>query len=343
MIPETSILIVHVNGEDILKECLSSVFKNSPKSTRVFVLFNSTSDGSREMVKKNFPRVHFFSSEELLGFAEASNFLARKTSSPYLVFLNNDAVVGERWLTSLLRTLENHPRCAACQPKVRSYHSRENFEYAGAGGGFIDKYGYPFCRGRIFNSIEKDREQYDDEIRIFWASGVCLFIRREDFEDAGGFDEDFFMYAEEVDLCWRLNLFGKEVWYSPKSVIYHVGSYSVKKANFHSKKDYLIIRNHLFLLLKNYSWWSLVKILPFRILLEILSAIRFFPSWTLASLKSFFSVPWIFFTKLRKKRKAIQKRRSVLDRELRSLMYLKSIALSHFIFHKKTFKELRIG
>lgn len=339
---KTDILIIHLNGEDVIKGCLKSIYKNT-KEMDVYLLFNNTTDKSREIVEKQFPKVKIFSTNRTLGFAEASNFLAKKSKSENIVFLNNDVEVEKGWLNELKNTMKKHPNCIAVQPKIKSYYQRDRFEYAGAAGGFIDTYGYPFCRGRIFNSVEKDNKQYDDEIRLFWGCGVCLLVKRRFFLSSGGFDEDFFMYAEELDFCWRANLFGKEIWFSPKSIIYHMGSFSIKKQKLNFKKEYLISKNHLILLFKNYSLISLIKVMPLRVLLEVISAIRYFPGKTIASLRSFVAIPFILAFKTMKKRRQIQALRKVPDRSLNKLMLDGSIVWEYFLRGKRTFKQINIG
>jgi len=335
---KTAILIIHVNGEKVLKTCVSSVEKNS-RNAGIYVLFNGTTDNSEAMLRKNFPRVKVLRSKKLIGFAESCNLLVRKSKSEYVVFLNNDTEVKKGWLENLIKTMEKHPDCVACQPKVKSFYERNKFEYAGAAGGFMDKYGYPFCRGRLFNSVERDSGQYDDEMRLFWGCGVCLLAKRDFFIKSGGFDEDFYAYAEELDFCWRANIMGKEIWYSPKSTIYHIGSFSMKQEKMKFKKEYLTSRNHLLILLKNYSISKLLLLMPFRLILEIAAALRFPKEKLLPNIISIICLPWVFCSKFYHKRKIIQKNRKVKDKNLYGI-YPGSIAIDYFINNKKSFKEI---
>lgn len=335
---KVDILIIHLNGEKIITDCLSSIYKDN-KNASIYVLFNGTSDNSIEVVNKLFPRVKRFTKDKIIGFAEGCNFLARKSKSKYVVFLNNDTIVEKNWLSEMLKTLKKNKNCIAVQPKVKSYYNKEYFEYAGAAGGFIDKYGFPFCRGRIFNTVEKDTEQYNDSIRIFWACGVCMLLDRNFFIFSRGFDESLFMYGEELDFCWRANLLGKEIWYSPKSVIYHIGSFSVNnEINF--KKEYLITKNHIIIFLKNHNFLSLLKLMPIRLALELIAAIRFPAKKALAFVKSVFTVPYIYLIKTRKEKKLIQSRKKANYKHLNQLIYNNSIAFEYFIKGKKTFKGL---
>lgn len=336
---KVDILIIHLNGEKIIDECLSSIYSDNKKAS-VHILFNNTQDNSVNLVKDKFPRANRHFTKKTIGFAEASNLLAKKAKSKYIVFLNNDVVVEKNWLSEMLTTIKSNKNCIAVQPKIRSYYQRDCFEYAGAAGGFIDKYGYPFCRGRIFNSIEKDNHQYDDSIRVFWACGVCILTDKNFFLKSRGFDESLFMYAEELDFCWRANIFGKEIWYCPKSVIYHIGSFSVNKEKINLKKEYLITRNHLLVFLKNYSLLNIVKLLPMRILLELIAAVRFPKKKAIPFIRSLFSIPFIIMGNFRKDRIFIQSKRKISDEQYRKLMYDGSIALDYFLKSKKTFKDL---
>ncbi|HLD97908.1 MAG TPA: glycosyltransferase family 2 protein [Candidatus Nanoarchaeia archaeon] len=339
---KTDILIVHLNGESVIKNCLESI-KKYTKDFDIYILLNGTTDKSEEVINKTYSKSFIFKTDKIIGFAEASNFLAKKAKSDYAVFLNNDTEVSKGWLSEMLKIINKKSNYIACQPKIKSYSDREMFEYAGAAGGFIDKYGYPFCRGRIFDSLEKDKGQYNDEIRVFWGCGVCLVVKRREFLDIGGFDKNFFMYGEETDFCWRANIYGKEIIFCPKSVIYHIGSYSVNKEKINLKKDYLHSRNHILLLIKNYSFTNLVRILPVRLLLEIISAVRFFPNKTIAAILTFFILPFDYIFTYSKKRKEVQSKRKVSDKELEDLklIYKRSIALDYFLDGKNKFSNLR--
>jgi len=339
---DTQILISHLNGEKVLIDCLSSIYKDD-KNAKVIVLFNNTQDNSRIQAEKKFPKMKAISTDETVGFAEACNLLVKKSSSKYVVLLNNDTVVENNWLSEMVNTMKRHKNCVAVQPKIKSYYKRDYFEYAGAAGGFIDKYGYPFCRGRIFNSVEKDNGQYDDEKRIFWACGSCMLVDRNFFMSSGGFDESIFMYAEELDLCWRANILGKEVWYSPKSSIYHMGSFTINKEKINFKKEHLITRNHLIIFLKNYSLSKIISLLPGRMILELISAARFPAKKGPSFLMSLFSVPYLFITKTSKLRRKIQSSRKVSDKQLSSLIYPRSIALDHFIGKKSRYSDLYVN
>ncbi len=338
------ILIVHCGGEGVIKNCLQSIKKNT-KDYSIMVLLNGCRDKSEELIKKSFKEVKLLKSEKLIGFSQAVNFLVKNSSkkSEYIVLLNNDVEVGKNWLEEMIKTMKKHKNCVGCQPKIKSYYKRDEFEYAGAAGGFIDVYGFPFCRGRIFNSVEKDIGQYDDEKRIFWGCGVCLLVKRDFFIKNGMFDEDFYMYAEETDFWWRTNLNGKEIWFTPKSEIYHIGSFSVNSSKINLKKEYWTTRNHILILLKNYSILSIIKILPQKIFLETISALRFPKIKGIPFARSIFSIPILYITKIHKKRRFIQKNRRVNDKDIVKMMDHRSIALEYFLEGKDKFDQIKIG
>jgi len=330
---DLEILIIHLNGKEVLRNCLKSIFKDNSKA-KVRLLFNNTTDDSLKVLNE-FPKVEHHISNERLGFAQASNVLAKKSKAKYVIFLNNDVVVEKNWANELLKTIKKNKKCIAVQSKIRSYYKRSYFEYAGAAGGFVDKYAYPFCRGRIFGDIEKDNGQYDDERRVFWGCGVSLLVDRKYFIDSGMFDESFFMYAEELDFCWRANNSGKEIWYSPKSVIYHIGSFSVNKEKINFKKEYLISRNHFICLIKNNTFPELIPLVAGKLFLEIISLIRFPLSRGIPFL---LSIPSVFYHLIFSRHHNLNKK--VIKSNSLPLIYQKSIAIEHFLKHKKKYSDL---
>ena len=333
--PSVDIIILHVNGEEIIKNCLESLKKINYDNYKVHLLLNSTTDSSED-IAKNY-RVKIYKSKENLGFAGGTNLLIRKTNGKYLVLLNNDTQVDKNWLKELVTCAEKN-NAEIVQPKILSLREKKMFEYAGAAGGYVDRYIFPFCRGRIFDQIEEDRGQYDNEVRLFWACGSCMMIKRGLIKKIGGLDENMFMYAEELDFCWRNNLSGGKVIFAPKSKVYHLGSYSIKKEKIGYKKDFFIHRNHLYTFFKNYSASSILKIFIPLFFLEIGAGI-FEPRRIAIISKSFF---WVLFNipLIIKKRNEIKKIRKISDEELNSLIYQKSIAVQHYIFKKRRFDEL---
>lgn len=269
-----AVIILNWNGEKLLREFLPSVVANTDTSIAdVIVADNGSTDGSRELLRKDFPQVKLLEFDENLGFAGGYNRALRETGYRYTLLLNSDVETPAGWLTPLHNFMEAHPDAAACQPKILSYKQKEKFEYAGAAGGFIDRNGYPYCRGRIFDTVEDDNSQYDTPIEVFWATGAALMVRTDLYEKAGGLDERFFAHMEEIDLCWRLLLMGHTLWCVPASHVYHLGGGSLPAAN--PRKTYLNFRNNLLLLHKNLPAADLRGALLRRRLLDTVAWAKF--------------------------------------------------------------------
>ena len=269
-----SIVILNWNGKKYLEEFLPFLvesIKNMPEA-EIVVADNASIDDSVQFLKKNYPAILTEVFDKNYGFAGGYNRALKNIKSEYYVLLNSDVEVTPDWLTVLYNYMQSNPSVAACQPKILSYHHRTYFEHAGAAGGYIDKYGYPFCRGRIFGVVEEDKGQYDDVCDVFWASGACLFIRSADFWNAGAFDEEFFAHMEEIDLCWRLKSRGRRIVCNPQSVVYHIGGGTLQADD--PKKTYLNFRNNLLMLYKNLPHKSLVKTFNARFYLDNLAALR---------------------------------------------------------------------
>lgn len=336
--PKVSILICHMNGEQIIDNCLNSLSKTDYPNYEIHVLLNNSTDNSEEIIKKY--KVKIYKSKVNLGFAGGVNFLIKKqnSSSKYIVAINNDTEVELNWLTELVNFAEKN-NADICQPTVKSLNDKKMFEYAGAAGGFMDKYGYPFCRGRIFSEAEEDKGQYDTPIRIFWACGVCALFKKELFDKIGLLDKDFFLYAEETDFCWRANIAGAKLFNVPSSVIYHLGHYSIKKEKMESKREYLLHRNTLIMFFKNYSDETINKLKYRRIFLEIVSALAFPRTKLIAISKALY---WIMTNKkkIKEKHEETQRLRKVSDKEIQENMLNKSIAYLYFIKKKRKFNEL---
>ncbi len=269
-----AVIILNWNGEKLLREFLPSVVANTDTSIAdVIVADNGSTDGSRELLRKEFPQVKLLEFDENLGFAGGYNRALRETGYRYTLLLNSDVETPAGWLTPLHDFMEVHPDAAACQPKILSYKQKEKFEYAGAAGGFIDRNGYPYCRGRIFDTVEDDNGQYDTPVEVFWATGAALMVRTDLYEKAGGLDERFFAHMEEIDLCWRLLLMGHTLWCVPASHVYHLGGGSLPAAN--PRKTYLNFRNNLLLLHKNLPAANLRGALLRRRLLDTVAWAKF--------------------------------------------------------------------
>lgn len=248
--PNIAVIILNWNGAKLLREFLPDVVANTdPALARVIVADNGSDDDSLAVLKNEFPEVEVMAFDKNYGFAEGYNRAIRLVDSELVVLLNSDVAPAPGWISPLADYMASHPKVAACQPKLLSYTNKTKFEYAGAAGGFLDRHGYPYCRGRIFATCEEDRGQYDEPMSIFWATGAALMVRRQVYIDAGGLDADFFAHMEEIDLCWRIHLMGWEIAAVPASVVYHLGGGSLPASN--PRKTYLNFRNNLLMMHKN--------------------------------------------------------------------------------------------
>ena len=253
-----AVVILNWNGTKLLEQFLPSIVNYSPEA-EIYVADNASTDGSVSFVKVNFPTVKIVENKSNFGFAQGYNEALKHIDAEIYALVNSDIEVTENWLKSIIETFEKEPKTAIIQPKLLDYKQKEYFEYAGAAGGFIDKYGYPYCRGRVFETLEKDNGQYDDHLDIFWASGACFFIRSSVYKELKGFDAEFFAHQEEIDLCWRAFNKGHHIKYNSQSVVYHVGGATLQQGN--PKKTFLNFRNSLLMLVKNLPKNQLFQIL----------------------------------------------------------------------------------
>ena len=267
---KVAIVILNWNGQKMLAKFLPNVVEYSRQDAEVWVADNCSSDESMHLLETQFPQVKTIVLEQNFGFAEGYNRALQQIEADYYVLLNSDVEVSHHWLVPLVEFMDSHPQVAACQPKLLSQLDKDNFEYAGACGGFLDKYGYPFCRGRIFGTVERDNGQYDYQQEILWATGACMMIRSADYWEAGGLDGRFFAHNEEIDLCWRLRLKGRKIYCIPESEVYHVGGGTLPKGN--PKKTFLNFRNNLTMLYKNLPDNELSHVMRMRWFLDYLAA-----------------------------------------------------------------------
>lgn len=334
--PKCAIVILNWNGRKFLEQFLPSVFLSTYSNFEVIVADNFSSDDSISFVKKNYPAARIIRLTQNWGFAKGYNEALKQVDADYFVILNSDVEVTRGWLEPMIELLENDPSIAACQPKIRSYHDKKMFEYAGAAGGWIDKYGYPFCKGRVFEICEEDHGQYDHAETIFWASGASLFIRSSVFHQLKGFDEFFFAHQEEIDLCWRIQLAGYKIYSCPSAIVYHVGGGTLQRGN--SKKTYLNFRNNLVMLAKNLPLAAKIRILPIRFLLDTITAWKGLLTgeggYFIAIIKAQLSfINWLIFHQ-KKSRFPAQGNGHVYGN------FPKSIVWQFFIKKKKTFSEI---
>jgi len=326
-----AVVILNWNGIKLLEQFLPSVINYSPEAT-IYVADNASTDASVAFVKSHFPSVQIIQNAENFGFAQGYNEALKHMDAEYYALINSDIEVTPNWLQPIISLFESEPNIAIIQPKIRDYKNKAAFEYAGAAGGFIDQYGYPFCRGRIFETLEKDNQQYEDECSIFWASGACFFIRSTVFHDLKGFDADFFAHQEEIDLCWRAINKGHQIKYTSKSTVYHVGGATLAQGN--PQKTYLNFRNSLVMLLKNLPKSSLFQVLFLRMLLDGLAGIQFLLKGKFSHFWAILRAHYSFyrlFSKNYKKRETSQ---------IQRYYKIKSIVYSYFIQKRSIFAEI---
>jgi GT2 family glycosyltransferase len=331
---KTAIVILNWNGKKYLNDFLPTLLKYLPQSAGVFVADNNSSDDSIDFIEKNFSSIELIKLKENFGYAQGYNEALRQIDAKYYILLNSDIEVTENWIEPIIEFFEQNENVAACQPKIKSWHQPEYFEYAGAGGGFIDFLGYPFCRGRIFQEMEKDFGQYNDTIEVFWASGACMFVRADVFHKLNGFDEDFFAHMEEIDFCWRAKNMDYKVVYHPASTVYHIGGGTLPKSN--PMKTYLNFRNNFCLLYKNLPQKKLFIVFFYRLLLDGIAAFKFLLD---GGFKDFVAVMKAHFYFYRNWSKLKRKRKMLTQKQV-SGIYLKNIALNHFVGGVKRFDEL---
>ena len=340
--PSIAIVILNWNGASLLEEFLPSVVKHSQfPDTTIYVADNASTDDSIKFLRDNYlNEIEIIQNDGNYGYAKGYNVAVKNLSEKYLILLNSDVEVTENWLVPIVNLMESDKSIGACQPKLLSYRNKNEFEYAGAGGGFIDKLGYPFCKGRIFDSFENDKGQYDEVADIFWASGAALVVRTSLFKTLNGFEEDFFAHMEEIDLCWRIHRLGYKIKACPTSIVYHLGGGTLNKIN--PRKTYLNFRNNRLMITKNIATKRFVSNLIIRDILDITAGFQaiFYGKFreSLAIFKALFDFH-IMLPKWIKKRRALKQTLPNTD-EHDVLLYQKSIVFQYFIKKKKTFKEL---
>lgn len=331
---KTAVVILNWNGKKFLKEFLPGVIENSKGHAEVIIADNASSDGSMEYLQQYHPEIRIIRFDRNHGFATGYNLALEEIQADYYVLLNSDIQVTENWIPPVLELMEKDPLIAACQPKIRSFHEPEKFEYAGAAGGFIDRYGYPFCRGRLFQSVEDDHGQYDDTREVFWATGACMFVRAKCYHEVGGLDDHFFAHMEEIDFCWRLKNTGYKVMFCPGSIIYHIGGGTLPKNN--ARKTYLNIRNNIIMLYKNLEPDQLWKVFATRIVLDWIAAIKFLVD---GGFKDMWAVARAHMHIIRNLQK-LRKKREKIPHHRVSGIYWGNVVGEHYLKGKKKFTDL---
>lgn len=327
-----AVVILNWNGLDLLQKFLPIVVKHSTDA-HIYVADNQSTDKSKEYVNTYFPEVTWIQNEENLGYAGGYQKALAQVSEDIYILLNSDVEVTENWISPHLQAFKANAKLVATQPKIKDYNRKEYFEYAGAAGGFIDKYGFPYCRGRIFETLEVDTGQYDDACSIFWASGACLIVRRAAYWGAGGLDSDFFAHQEEIDLCWRLQLKEGEIYSIPQSVVYHIGGATLHKSS--PQKTYYNFRNSLFTLYKNLPKGKLFSIIFTRLCLDGVAGIRFIFQ---AKFKHFWAIIRSHFAFYKQIPNLREKRKLYTQKPIKRSPNL--LVKSYYLNNRKTFKQL---
>ena len=335
---KVAIVILNWNGEAMLRRFLPTVLRYSCDEAEVWVADNASTDSSVQLLREHFPSVKLILLEKNYGFAEGYNKALAQIEAEYFVLLNSDVEVTHHWLTPLVEYMNTHLDVAACQPKLLSEANHDYFEYAGASGGFIDRYGYPFCRGRIFNTVEEDNGQYNYNIDILWATGACLLIRSTDYRALNGLDERFFAHNEEIDLCWRLRQRGRRIVCIPESEVYHVGGGTLPKSN--PMKTFLNFRNNLTMLYKNLPDTELKSVMRMRCVLDYVAAFQML----------IMERSWGNFKAVVKARRAFRRWRHQFDEDRREIGRTRlenpservrySILWQYYVKGKKAFSQL---
>lgn len=329
-----AVVILNWNGREFLRKFLPLVIAHSRDVAEIIVADNASTDSSIEFIQDNFPEVRIITNRTNGGFARGYNEALAEVEADYYVLLNSDIEVTPKWIQPVIDLMESDKMIAACQPKLRSYHEREKFEYAGAAGGFIDKYGYPFCRGRIFQHIETDNGQYDDATEIFWATGACMFVRAELYKKFGGLDEDFFAHMEEIDFCWRLKNGGYRIMYCPDSVVFHVGGGTLPKKS--AQKTYLNFRNNLSLLYKNLPSHLLLPVFAVRFPLDGIAALKFLLDGGFRDFHAVLRAHLYFYKNFLK----LRSRRRLLVHNMVHGIYNGNLVKDYYLHKKKLFTQL---
>jgi GT2 family glycosyltransferase len=330
---KTSVVILNWNTRQQLELFLPFLIRYSiGPETEIVVADNASTDDSVAFVKSNFPQIRIISLDKNYGFAEGYNRALEQIEAKYYVLINSDIEVTPNWLDPLILSLETDPKVSACMPKLLSYYQRDSFEYAGAAGGFIDFLGYPFCKGRIFDSIEKDHGQFNGIYEVFWATGACFAVKANIFRQLGGFDPYFFAHMEEIDLCWRMKNWEYKILCNTNSAVYHVGGGTLHKSN--SRKTFLNFRNNLILLHKNLSFYRKLYILPIRFIMNFMSVIKFLMAKEKSDALAILKAHNGYFAYL------FSKKQNVPAKKYPKLIYPKSIVIDFFIRKKNKFSDL---
>lgn len=330
---KTSVVILNWNTRQQLETFLPYLIKyTSGSETEIVVADNASNDDSVSFVQTNYPEIRIIRLDKNYGFAEGYNRALKQIDAQYFVIINSDIEVTPGWLEPLISSLDSDKQVTACMPKLLSYYQRDTFEYAGAAGGYIDYLGYPFCKGRIFDYLEKDQGQFTGTYEVFWATGACIAVKADIFRQIGGFDPYFFAHMEEIDLCWRMKNLGYKILCNTDSTIYHVGGGTLPKSN--PRKTYLNFRNNLILLHKNLSFFRKLYILPIRFVMNFMSIAKYLKAKNKPDAIAVFNAYFGYFRYL------FVKKQKVNIQQYPSHIYPRSIVMDFFIHKKIKYSEL---
>lgn len=326
-----AVVILNWNGKRFLETFLLPLIKSLPAYAEVVVADNNSTDDSLKFMQRNYPSIRVIENPSNQGFAEGYNTALKQVDAEFYCLLNSDIEVSEHWIEPIVECFEQNPDVAVIQPKLLSYSEKDMFEYAGASGGFIDKYGFPFCRGRVFGVLEKDLGQYDSPMDVFWATGAAMFVRSEVYHRLGGLDSDFFAHMEEIDFCWRVKNQGYRICVVPQSIVYHVGGGTLPKNN--SLKTYLNFRNNLYLLQKNLPQNRVFITFFVKFFLDQIAAVYFLLQGNRKDFTAVYRAMFHFW----KNRKQMKQKRDVISEQTFAQTYPKSIVWAHYFLRKKYF------
>ncbi len=335
---KVAVAILNWNGKKFLEQFLPSVLQHSSNDAAIYVIDNGSTDDSIAFLQQKYPSIKVIINNKNHGFAGGYNQGLKNIDAEYFVLLNSDVEVTANWIRPVIDLMKQSNLIAACQPKIKDYNKKSHFEYAGAAGGMMDDFGYTFCKGRLFDTIEEDNGQYNKASEIFWASGACMFIRADVFKSFNGFDEDFFAHMEEVDLCWRIKNTGYKIMYCHESTVYHVGGGTLHKSNPH--KTFLNFRNNLYTIYKNVTEEKLFRILYLRLFLDGIAGLKFILSFQLKNCIAIIKAHRAFFNELPQ----LRQKRTVLQQQSlhpnKTANYKGMLILEYYLKRKKTYQEL---
>lgn len=332
--PKVAVVILNWNGRKFLEQFLPALVLHTGTDAELIIADNASTDDSLAFLSKQYPNIRVILNKENGGFSKGYNEALAQVSAEYYVLLNSDIEVSPNWIPPMLAMMEADPKIAACQPKLLAFHEKTQFEYAGGAGGFIDKFGYPFCRGRLFQTLETDHGQYDEAMEIFWATGACMFVRADLYHQFDGLDNDFFAHMEEIDFCWRLKNAGYKIMYCPDAKVYHVGGGTLPKQS--SRKTFLNFRNNLILLYKNLPKRQMLQVFVARLVMDFIASIKFLMEGHYPDFRAVFKAYVEFYSSL-----SVNKiKRQKIKHKKVGQIYTKSLVLDYFLRGKKKFSEL---